>query len=490
MIAAAAAPAPQSLRAQIGMAKSGDPSYLRTQYEGLRIDSPARNNAGRAAPAIACAEPQPDAAHTLVIDPYVWSKPTVSIEGGPALKQAIETLPSTGTRTIYLRSGRYAFDKPLVLTSAANGLSIMACPGETPVIEGRDEQPSIILRNTQHVMLEGLTFTGPGSGLVMQDGTQASAIHRNTFLQANTAVLLDHASRNLISENLILRSGQTGIEMKNDSDNNIVEDNIIDGTNAPETFGGGVFLHTAKANRVSHNTIRHTLGFGIGVMNWDDKTINVDNIIEYNLIRDTATTSQDSGAIYILGRSGVDTGVVIAGNIIDGVGGPTQHAVGIYLDDSTNGATVVYNIVRGAGSDSVQIHGGSDNFVSNNILDLGRDRTSAVLFQAAPADTNPLNAQTGNVVTQNIIMSTNSQPKQFVWFDGGRPTVSKNLYTSSNSMLPLSDGPVIDRAPVQADPALAADGPEDGYRSVQAAAALAIGFRYVDTARVGARRNR
>jgi hypothetical protein len=54
----------------------------------------------------------------------------------------------------------------------------------------------------------------------------------------------------------------------------------------------------------------------------------------------------------------------------------------------------------------------------------------------------------------------------------------------------LSDGPVIDRAPVQADPALAADGPEDGYRSVQAAAALAIGFRYVDTARVGARRNR
>jgi len=144
-------------------------------------------------------------------------------------------------------------------------------------------------------------------------------------------------------------------------------------------------------------------------------------------------------------------------------------------------------LVRQVGSDAVQIHGGSDNLVTNNILDLGAGRPSAVLFQAAPADTHPLNVQTGNTVVANVVLSSNDKPKIYYWIDGGQPLVAGNLYALSAGKVPLSEGHVDDSAPVFIDPSLAGGGIADNYAAVQAAAVAAIGFKPVDPGLAGPR---
>lgn len=406
-----------------------------------------------------------------------------------SIYQAIARLPETGPRVIYLRTGAYKLTDSLVLGSAAEGLTIAACPGETPVLEANDDAPVLILRGTKRVTLIGLVFATSSPTQVLLDNTQDCVIAGSTFLRGGTAILLIKSSVNTIHHNLIVHPTATGIELRDGSEANIVADNTIDGADAPETHGGGIFLHGTRFNRITHNLIQNAAGFGIGVLNWDESTVNVGNVVEYNLIRDTALTAEDSGAIYVLGRSGVDTQIVIAGNVVDGVGSGGEHDVGIYLDDSTNGAVVTRNLVRRVGSYAVQIHGGSDNLIENNVLDLGEGRPAAVLFQAAPADTNPLNAQTGNAVVRNVILSANKDPRLFDWIDGGTPHIANNLYANAMGAIARQVAPVADDQPVTADPGIARDGARDHYAAAQAAATR-IGFRPIDLSAVGPRASR
>ena len=288
-----------------------------------------------------------------------------------------------------------------------------------------------------------------------------------------------------MSHNVLIGSETSGIEVKDGSNANLIADNVIDGAGASETLGGGIFLHGVRNNTISHNLVQNTEGLGIGVLNWDEATLNVANVVESNVVRNTARTAIDSGAIYVLGRSGANTGMVISGNVVSDVGTPDHHAVGIYLDDSTSGVVVSQNLVRGVGSDAVQIHGGRDNIISNNLFDLGAGRPSAVLFQAAPADTNPANIQTGNVVLQNVVLSTNSSPRLYMWYDGGTPLVSRNFYAVARGFATSHDAQVFDLNPAEADPGLASDS-VNGYRRVQRASAI-IGFKPIDLTGAGPR---
>jgi hypothetical protein len=402
----------------------------------------------------------------------------------PSLEQAMQRVAGSSRAIIYLRSGIYRITTPLELTAADN-LAIRACPGETPVLEGSAGSPTLTLRDTSGAEVQGLIFSGTAPVHLELIGARDCVITRNIFLHGNSALLLDHSTGNRLESNLVVEVAASALELRDQSNSNLVTNNIVDGVAAPETYGGGIFLHGVFDNRISHNLIQNTVGFGIGIVNWDQATINVGNIVEYNLLRETARSALDSGAVYVLGRSGVDTQMVIAGNEIDRVGAGGQHAVGIYLDDSTSGAVVTRNVVRGLGSDALEIHGGSDNLIENNLLDLGGGRPSAVLFQAAPADTNPLNKQTDNVVRRNIILSANPDPKLFAWLDGGHPLISNNFYVNPASALPLPGTPAFDIAPIQANPELARDASKDGYAAIQAAAGAALAFEYIDTTFAG-----
>ena len=434
-----------------------------------------------------CGDAPRDSSASVIVDPVSNQIGNGEVESGGSMEAAIARLPRAGSRILYLRTGHYRLAEPLVLTANDRGLVISACPGERPVLEGPIDSPVVVLRGAREVVLTGLIFSGPSSVHLVTEGTDDCVITSNTFLRGGTTILMTGSSRNVIQGNQILQSTATGIELRDGSNGNLLADNIIDGAGATETNGGGIFLHGTSHNRISHNLIRNTAGFGVGILNWDDMTINVANVIEYNVILNTTLTAEDSGAIYILGRSGADTQVVIAGNIVDGVGSPARHNVGIYLDDSSNGAMVTGNLVRRVGSDAVEIHGGSDNVIENNIFDLGEGQPSAVLFQAAPADTNPLNAQIGNEVVRNVILSANKDPKIFVFYDGGTPKITGNLYANATGRQTLPSEDVTDSAPILVSPDHAQDAGRNDYRKVLNRAAETIGFRRIDFRLAGPR---
>lgn len=93
-----------------------------------------------------------------------------------------------------------------------------------------------------------------------------------------------------------------------------------------------------------------------------------DHLIAFNEIYEVCTQSNDAGAVYA-GRDWSMRGTVIRNNYfhdISGLGG--QGAVAVYLDDMMSGISIENNIFWKTQKMAVQLGGGRDNIVRNNIF--------------------------------------------------------------------------------------------------------------------------
>ncbi len=92
-----------------------------------------------------------------------------------------------------------------------------------------------------------------------------------------------------------------------------------------------------------------------------------DHLVELNEIHDVCAETGDAGAIYS-GRDYTWQGNVIRHNYLHDLHGPGQHGVtAVYLDDFSSGFTVTGNVFHRAGK-GVQIGGGRDNTVTENLF--------------------------------------------------------------------------------------------------------------------------
>lgn len=404
--------------------------------------------------------------------------------------RALAAIQPGAVRTIIIEDGTYRFSQELVVTAADSGVSLVAAPGAAPLFDGGGQLATLItLSGASGVTLSGLGFaataTTAGAAALILEQANGNSIVANHFVNTGAAILLRHGSgNNALSGNQIDHSATSAIEVIDASDSNRIDSNLINGTGAPGTSGGGVYLHGASGNTITHNRIENTAGVGIGVLNWDGDTINTGTVVAFNAVLNTSRSSADSGAIYLLGRSHADTMAVIANNLVDDTGAASDHTIGIYLDDSTSGVAVTGNILRNIGTHGVQIHGGDNNIVRENVFDLGSGTASAVLFQSAPADTNPTNTMLNNVVTRNIFYSSSLTPHLFDHIDGHRPVISNNLYFNTTGAAMQTAPPALDTAPVFGDPQFVA--PAEGNYALQAgSAARAMGLSPIDQEAIG-----
>ncbi len=374
---------------------------------------------------------------------YVSTTGSSSGDGSSAhpfssLQQAVTATEGSSIKTIYVEGGTYNIKSTVTLGSADSGITIESAPGSQAVLDGGGaSQPLIQLNGASNVTLEGLTFQNTGSAnlnsAVYLNGASSNTIVDNHFANNGEGLLLAGSSNNTVSGNELDNSTTSAIEAKNQSNGNVFDSNVINGTGALNTKGGGFFLHGANNNTISHNLVENTAGMGIGIENWDNNTINVGNTITNNVVMNAndSSATNDSGAIYELGRSQANTQSVISNNYVGGTA-PGTHIEGIYLDDYTDGVQVTNNIVTGTSSSSnaVQIHGGSNVTVQNNTFDLGANGQSAVLFQSTSATSvSAALPMTNDVVQQNIIASTSSSPSAYSNISGGTPTISGNFYS-------------------------------------------------------------
>lgn len=396
--------------------------------DGLAADGPLGDGSG--AGAVFVAEGGSDAADGSAGHPFA------------TFARARSALREGGGRTLYVRAGRYR--QTFALGAEDSGLRVLAFPGERPVIEGSGTL--VALDGASDVTVTGLAFegfAGDAPALSLRGGARDRVLC-NHFLRTGTGLLLDGTADAVVAGNTFLDTAMSAVEAKDGADRALLYGNRVNGTGATDTNGGGFFLHGVSSALVARNLVENTAGSGIGILNWDEASLNFNNTVACNVVRRTNLIATDSGAIYTLGRSQRDTGLLIDRNLVDGARSaiPDPHVVGIYLDDQASGVTVSNNVVRGAQTHAVQVHGGHANRVVGNLFDLSRTK-SGILFQASPADQGDVAPMTGNEVSGNTFYAAAGSPAAFEYIEGGVPSVSGNLFRGASANLPAlpKDGP-------------------------------------------------
>jgi parallel beta-helix repeat protein len=197
------------------------------------------------------------------------------------------------------------------------------------------------------------------------------------------AIRAPNSTNVTISNNHIHDTGQGGILLSGgdrptlQDSGNLIENNYIHNyddvlfNNSPAIDIGGVGVTT------SHNLIENSSGNAI-VLTGND------HLIEKNEISRICQQSADCGAIHS-GRDWTYRGNIIRYNYLHDFSGYEldraslditrnilkyiySGARGIYLDDGVSGFTVFGNILDNANSMSIQIGGGRDNRIENNII--------------------------------------------------------------------------------------------------------------------------
>jgi len=377
-------------------------------YNGVAVPGAAAAlyGNGTATMSIPAAQPAPPAPATGTSSPSpsVYHVATSGSDGGDGsadhpfatVQHAADAMAVSGVATTLVSGGTYA--AALKLTAANAGETVKAADGQVATLQlgaagveimganhvtlagftlAGSTGPAVNVDGGSSVTVAGNTFSGDSEGVLLQNGTSHDTVTDNSFTGSDEGIVAQNgASNNAITNNLIKNSSLAGIEIKDGANQETVDSNMIEGVSgaAHDTYGGGIYVHGSSNDAITHNQVQDTAGAGINLCDFSTSgtlTQNLNDTVQFNKVLNADLTSTDSGAIYILGRSNAATGTLVRMNFIDGTGSARQHSVGIYLDDNTNDVSVEANYVRNVGSDAVQIHGGSNNHIAGNVLDLG-----------------------------------------------------------------------------------------------------------------------
>jgi parallel beta-helix repeat protein len=425
------------------------------------------------------------------------------------LGQAQEAMEGSSIHTTYVEGGTYNLTSSLNLGSADDGMSFIAAPGQTPVLNGGQSGLTnlITVNGANNVTLQGLTFEntispGYSDGALALYNSTGDNIVGNLFNNNNVeGLLLDGASNNVISGNEIENSGTAGIYVMNGSNYNTIDSNMISGTTLMGTGGSsaGIFLTSGIGNAITHNAISNTAGTAIEINTWmpgAPDSYNVSDTVAYNSIinANSATSgwvgeggSEDTGAIYLNSTSGNNMNINIDNNYIDTLTDNSSGLdVGIYLDGWTSGVTISNNIDVG-GNLSFLIHGGANDTLTNNVFDVGSNTNSsygAGLLQSNPSSygLNAPVAMTNDTVSGNIVYSTADGTANAYVVYGGTANVSGNLYYNTNGQPINTDG--LDSNPSTGNPQFA--NPSGGNFALgSGSAASAMGFQTINQSTIG-----
>jgi parallel beta-helix repeat protein len=402
------------------------------------------------------------------------------------LARAQSAMEGSSVRTSYVEGGTFHISSPMLLNGADSGMSFIAYPGQAPILDGGSALSNLMtLNGATGVTLSGLTFANTISGgpAILVANSGGESIIGNHFLNNGSAIGLSNSSNNFISGNEIDNVAQTGIEVYDNSNYNMIDSNVINGVAAAFTSGGGIYMHGANNNTISHNLVENAAGVGIGILNWDNVTINLNNVVSDNRIMNTGSnTPYDTGAIYILGRSHMDTGTTVSNNYIYKAGAPgAAHSVAIYLDDLTSGVDVTNNIIVDPGSYALQIHGGTNINVHNNIFDLGSN-TQAIGLVQGYFGSNDFHTDS---IRQNIVYSSATTQTLWDWLNlTVSPNNSNSLYWDITGGAFRDTSPFPDNSAKFGDPRFANPGAGD-YTLGSGSSAGAIGFQPIDQTVIG-----
>jgi len=233
------------------------------------------------------------------------------------------------------------------------------------------DKPFVTMTDVEHVILRGLTFQeGRGNAIEIRGG--GDCLVENCTIQrfGGDGIIVQGGRHHGILGCTIHTMGCGGTRVAGGSRETLtpgehfVENcQIRDISRLKRTYTPAVHLDGC-GNRIAHNLFEDMPSSALRIE-------GNDHLIELNLIRNVVQESDDQGGLDMFGNP-LYRGVVIRWNRWSDIRGGTQHgAAGVRLDDMISGVTIYGNIFECCGAvhfGGVQIHGGKENLVDNNIF--------------------------------------------------------------------------------------------------------------------------
>lgn len=227
------------------------------------------------------------------------------------------------------------------------------------------------LKDCSYVTVQGLTFQESRGSAVSISGGKNCLVKDCRFERfGRDGIHVTEGSGHGISGCLIRTLGFRGIEMKGgnrktlEAANHFIENTIVEHFSLfKRTYEPAVYLDGCGM-RVSNNRFSHSSSSAM-------RLEGNDFTIEYNEISHVVNESDDQGALDMWYNPSYRGVVVRYNRWSDITGGTHSGAAGVRLDDMISGVTIYGNIFERCGAamfGGVQIHGGKDNMVENNLF--------------------------------------------------------------------------------------------------------------------------
>uniref|UniRef100_UPI003216E3F3 right-handed parallel beta-helix repeat-containing protein n=1 Tax=uncultured Draconibacterium sp. TaxID=1573823 RepID=UPI003216E3F3 len=239
------------------------------------------------------------------------------------------------------------------------------------------KEPLFRIENAQHITVKNITFcNGAGPGIEVENSSNINIKNCVVKVFPRDGISVQQGQNNTISDCEVFDTGRGAIVVNSGSYSLLEKVNFrienchlhhlsrIDKTYTPgiQVDGVGTTIRNCEMHDIPSSAIR---------LNGND------HLVEYNKMYDVVTESDDQGAIDMWGTQNY-RGNVIRYNYFYDVGPKGEDAInshcgkaGVRLDDAISGVFIYGNIFRNTSVGlfgAVQIHGGKDNIVWNNII--------------------------------------------------------------------------------------------------------------------------
>ena len=377
---------------------------------------------------------------------------TVVVNAGQSIQTA--AVKATGNAVVCVRAGVYS--EQIKLKAKNAGITLMSYPGETAIIDGRNQvsavtnknsTPPLILVDGENITVDGFEVRNSAARGVTV--SKSNVIVRNMFIHDNKGIG-------------ILVSSATTANIRNVLvENNVVHNNIL--KNADGAAGGNALTFIQAENSTARgNVISHNYGEGL-VAGRYSRNITLEDNISYD----------NRGAnIYLINTINVTARrnfVFCTNDPISwrGTGGIYRPGPGIQVRDEdfkkpspppSSGQVIVNNIVVGCGQNfgvATQINGGGLNnaLVANNTFVNARS--------ASGEGANNIEIE-GRASLQNTRFSNNlivqTVPGTIVRIQASSGQANLSSFTVSNNLYskaPANGWPTSEAGRIVADPLLA-----------------------------------
>jgi len=197
--------------------------------------------------------------------------------------------------------------------------------------------------NGNHITVDNCRFYDFHDTAIQAEGTHITIQNNEVFNVGADAIVIKGGdivtvspSHNVVYNNYIHHWGQIGKTSEY----------------AVFASGCGVLISHNEVHDAPHQAIL-----------WDGPN----HVIEYNEVYNVCLETDDCGALYA-GRRFDAYGSAVRYNYIHNIGSGRAVAQGIYLDDGLSGQTVYGNVIADVSGYGIQVGGGRDNIIENNLI--------------------------------------------------------------------------------------------------------------------------